>query len=453
MFYQIFWMFLCDILKDMKQKCKKVFITTLFILGFVLLPCFADDGHGYIDPYLGGFVIEQSDSIEMTEEIVEIWEDHVKVTFWFTNLEDTPQDVTIGFPVESFRNEKEKKSRWDDGLPLLDNEEDRKQIEDFYQFTSTCNGQELPRTLVANAHKVTDKYDDELFDFWFTSELHFEANEVLEVVDEYHVHPNYWNNSTGWWAETYNYVLTTGSSWANVIKKATILFHTRPEAWLGGAYEVPEKSTRHDGTTINFKAPVDCWIVSWGVPMVYVLDELQQYRCACSYEPTRIEYNPETSEVTVIWILEDIKPVDDWIVYYEGIGRADGGFLIPFTLMRSELEKIPDFTRLDYYFEDMWSDDVIQQRIAETTREDMSQMIADVYKRAFTHSPKVTQQASIISQFLINSIYALHGYQFQNAKWTDIFSQFSWYKPSAGFSEASFTAEEQAMIKRLQEFR
>lgn len=421
-------MFLCAILKDMKQKCKKVFITTLFILGFVLLPCFADDGHGYIDPYLGGFVIEQSDSIEMTEEIVEIWEDHVKVTFWFTNLEDTPQDVTIGFPVESFRNEKEKKSRWDDGLPLLDNEEDRKQIEDFYQFTSTCNGQELPRTLVANAHKVTDEYDDELFDFWFTSELHFEANEVLEVVDEYHYGKAGWVDSMGF-GDTYcEYILTTGSSWANVIKKATIYFHT--SEYKGRFYH-------------------DDWILDF--------DEMSCYYTHCSYEPTSITFD-EDQGCLFTWELQDIKPDTNWVFSTHSGSRLDAVIhdadIILF-LLKDELQSIPEYyqkiyDKYWYYFD---NEDYEGKRVRTINRIDYKILINTFYSYGFTTAQPKTEAASIYAQFLINSIYALHGYQFQNAKWTDIFSQFSWYKPSAGFSEASFTAEEQAMIKRLQEFR
>ena len=72
-----------------------------FALAGALFSVFADDSAGYINPTLGGFVIQNSTAIEMTDEVVEIWEDHVKVTFHFTNLTDEPQKVTVGFPVTS----------------------------------------------------------------------------------------------------------------------------------------------------------------------------------------------------------------------------------------------------------------------------------------------------------------------------------------------------------------
>ena len=43
----------------------------LFIISiFITLKCFADDGHGWINPFLGGFEIQESSSIEMTDEEV-----------------------------------------------------------------------------------------------------------------------------------------------------------------------------------------------------------------------------------------------------------------------------------------------------------------------------------------------------------------------------------------------
>lgn len=426
----------------------------LFIISiFITLKCFADDGHGWINPFLGGFEIQESSSIEMTDEVVEIWEDHVKVKFHFTNMTGEHQKVTIGFPV-NWR--KQTGSREDSNKPLEDNELIRKEIIEFYDFNSTCNGKPLKRRLISNARENPDDYEDKC-DFWFIAELSFAPNQVLEVIDEYNHEASKWDDSIGWQEETYNYVLRTGSSWSNEIKKATILFHTRPEAWLGGAYVVPEKKRSFDGTLRNFTVSTDSWDVMFGNFMVYMLDELYQYSCACSYKPTHIDYNMETNVATVTWILENIKPVDDWIVSYLGIGRADIGFLIPFTLMKSELEKIPEFTKLDNYFNEIsysYSDEDIKKKISGTTREEMNQIIADVYKRAFTHSPKITQQSSIIAQFLINSIYALHGYQFKNNKWTDMFSKFSWYKPeTSSVSEKDFSIDEQNMINNLKKYR
>lgn len=60
-------------------------LIVLLMLCLIGVNCFADDAHGVIEPYLGGFRIQDCDSIEMTDEVVEIWESKVKVTFHFKN--------------------------------------------------------------------------------------------------------------------------------------------------------------------------------------------------------------------------------------------------------------------------------------------------------------------------------------------------------------------------------
>ena len=88
------------------------------------------------------------------------------------------------------------------------------------------------------------------------------------------------------------------------------------------------------------------------------------------------------------------------------------------------------------------------------SKEDFTKEIVEIYEGSFVRTQKKTEVSKIYAQYLINSIYALHGYKFKNQKWADMFSQFSWYKPeTSSVSEKDFTPEENAMIKRLQEFR
>ena len=76
------------------------------------------------------------------------------------------------------------------------------------------------------------------------------------------------------------------------------------------------------------------------------------------------------------------------------------------------------------------------------------------YKTAFTEFQPKTKVAATYAQFLINSIYAIHGYKFKDDKWVKIFSRFSWYKPKSSFvSENEFSMEEQNMINHLKKYR
>ena len=102
------------------------------------------------------------------------------------------------------------------------------------------------------------------------------------------------------------------------------------------------------------------------------------------------------------------------------------------------------------YFEMTPYDDLVKT----FSKEDFKAEIIEIYERSFVRIQKKTEISKIYAQYLINSIYALHNYKFKNKKWADMFSQFSWYKPEiSSISEKDFSAEENVIIKRLQEFR
>ena len=106
---------------------KKAFSIALALI-CTLFSGFADDASGWINPSLGGFEMKDNSAIEMTDEVVEIWEDHVKVKFHFTNLTDEPQKVTVGFPVKW---KKRTGVFGDSNEPLQDDEKVKKEMEDF----------------------------------------------------------------------------------------------------------------------------------------------------------------------------------------------------------------------------------------------------------------------------------------------------------------------------------
>lgn len=420
----------------------------------VLAGLFADDSDGYIDPTLGGFVISQSESIEMTEEVVEIWEDHVKVTFWFTNLEDSAQTATIGFPVD-----------WgiartgvvyDKGDILTDSPESLKTIEDYYHFTSTCNGEDLPRTLVPSVHKATSEYDTDLFDFWFTAELSFEPHEVLEVVDEYDYGPSYWGDSTGHYGRTWPYVLTTGSTWADAIKRATIIFHTNNNVtWDNFQYVFDMKQNVYPKYTVHGND------LYFSEKMIWDINTWQWYGYVCTYNPVSIEKDSITGETVITWELLNLKPENDWL--FTRLGREAGDWYstdfvsyIPY-LLREEYRIRPEAVeQVGWRAEDLltYDSEWVEKNLRKMSVTEFSEMIFDLYNAGFSDNPEKTEMVSVYAQFLINSVYAMHRYKFTNQKWTDIFEHFYWYRPVyTSVDESSFTEKEREMIERLKEFR
>lgn len=407
----------------------------IYILFFIFISfyCFADDASGFIAPKFAGFEIQENSAIEMTDEVVEIWEDHVKVKFHFTNLTDETQKVTIGFPIEW---KKRTGMFADENKPLEDNNVLRKEIESYFNFKSTCNGNPLERKLIASARNNPDEYEDKC-DYWFVTELSFNPNQVLEVIDEYNHESSCNSESIGWSSSRWNYILSTGSSWAKVIKKATIIFHSSFEYW--SLYDIP-----------------------YGI---WHLDEMSYHRVYFSYEPVSIIYDKAKEESVVTWVLENIEPKKEWIASYDYAGggvplyRTDS-YSILVNLLWDELIKIPEYKEVLYNKAgnrtiNRSRDDIENNVIPKmSAKEFYDDIVVFTYKSAFTEFQPKTKVAATYAQFLINSIYAIHGYKFKDDKWTKIFSRFSWYKPkSSSVSEKDFSIEEQDMINYLKKYR
>lgn len=431
----------------------------IICLAFIsIIPCIADDAVGRIDPYLGYFEMSQTQDIEMTEETVEIWSDRVKVTFWFTNLTDKTQTITVGFPVKEFRNMGENDEYRSvfggGGIPLGDDDASRKQIEDYYQFKSWCNGKKLPRMLVSDIHKKQSSYDDEEFDFWFVSELKFKPHEVLKVTDTYHTNPSYFGESTGIGATIWGYTLITGSNWANVIKKATIIFHTDFYVSSSGLNYL---------TDDNYMYGED--ILYGGTNCIWNLTENTLKWFNCTYEPYKILWNDKKNEGTITWILENIKPERDWIfsrygkdsVGYGHVNLSKSGAdMLPFFVIQ-DLKNQPDFDS-NFWAYDRYSDEeykVIYNNLYNNmTKEKFQFMLESAFKAAFSDSQPKTKTTAIYARFMINSIYALHGYKFKDQELNQQFSKFSWYSPTyAELHESDFSAHEQEMISKLKKYR
>lgn len=429
---------------------KKVFCLSLFIFLF-FQNIFSDDARGFVDPVLGGFKIQNSDSIEMTEEVVEIWEDHVKVTFWFTNLEDVEQNVTIGFPVEDFKYRYYNERYGYDCLPLQDDQDTRNKITEYYNFKSTCNGENLDRKLVTSAHVKNDYYDDDLYDFWFTTELSFKPKETLVVVDEYDCGKNYGYDSLGWTWNYYGYILTTGSTWANSIKKATIIFHTKENiSWDNIA--VVKKSNPDESYSVNSYLSYS----SNEEKNTWDIDDMSYIWNVCTYMPSKIEKDKD--ETILTWILEDIEPKDDWVLHcYRATRFSPFWYFRYVEFLGKDLMKIPDYAKLIDFKPWLQPERPLDSSEISPT-EKYESFIDDIkimYKKGFTDTQKKTEAAGVIAQFIINAIYAGHGYEFKDQKWNDIFNFYDWYKYSSksrNVSQKDFTKEEVAIIQDLQRY-
>lgn len=386
---------------------------------------FADDAHGFIEPTIGGFTIKDTNDIRMMDEVVEIWENKVKVTFHFKNLSDEKKTVTIGFPVKWY----EEVGVGADKKPLKNDEKTKKEIEEYYNFRSTCNGKKLERKLIVSANVYNS------FDFWFTTELVFEPGQTLEVVDEYNAGNNSGSDSIGWSWDTWSYVLSTGSSWYSTIAKATIIFHSKYKyQWI--KYYVEENYKR------NYIWDIDSMTYHWGY---------------FSYKPTSIKYDKKNKETVLTWVLENIEPRKEWEAteYRSSIHSPDGGIQeFAYVLIKDELFKIPGYSNDSKWWLD---DEYLDSDWGYTefaNKEKFYAWVRKLYESGFTELQPKTKVAGVYAQLLINSIYAIHGYKFKNESWTQKFSKFAWYEPTTSeISDADFSIEEKLMLKHLMEYR
>jgi hypothetical protein len=404
-------------------------LLSVFLILIMGALAFADDAHGYVEPTIGGFEIKNTYDIRMVDEVVEIWENKVKVTFHFRNQSDEKKTVTIGFPVhwyDEFGVGAEEKT-------IKDDKETRDAIEKYYKFKSSCNGKNLPRKLIASANY----YDS--FDYWFTAELTFNPGEVLEVVDEYNAGYSSGSDSIGWSWNSWNYVLTTGSSWDSTIAKATIIFHSKYK-YQWKKYTAGEYSDER-----NYIWDIDNMTYYWGY---------------FSYKPTSIKYDKKTKETVVTWVLLNIEPRKEWeATEYQSSIRSPDGWKQEFAydLVKDELFKIPGYDKDSKW----WLND--EYRNASETEEaykelakkkDFYDWVIRLYESGFTEFQPKTKVAGVYAQLLINSIYAMHGYQFKSESWNQKFSKFEWYKPTTSeIPDSEFSDKEKAMLKRLKEFR
>lgn len=399
-----------EVFKNMK---KLIVLLSFICLSFAFV--FADDGRGIEDPILGGFQLYDTEDIEMTDEVVEIWEDHVCVKFHFTNLTHEAKKVQIGFPVY-----------WGgeygvgahEEVVLKDDEQTRNMIDDYYKFKSTCNGKILERKLVASAHGG-------MYDYYYVATLQFEPDEVLEVIDSYNAGGKSGSDSSGYGYHSWEYILTTGSTWANVIKSAEIIFHSK-----------------HDWSKYQRE-------------YVWNINDMSYYSCGFSYKPDEARFDNVKDEWVFKWNLRNIKPKENW--------KADINTSCRLPLSDRESQNYAAFLLKDMlaqfpeYYEmlewKVYSYDY-SDFIKRMSKKDFFDCIKDLYVSGFDIDTKKTKITKVYAQFIINSIYAIHGYAFNDEKWKNIFSNFNWYVPSVkSLSNKDFTAEELEMIEELKSFR
>lgn len=400
-----------------------------WLLGIAAVMCaistYGDDGAGIYYPKIGAFTLSESDCIEMTEEIVDIRNDHVTVTFTFTNITEAARTVAIGFPVVDYPSQSWEPGDTSEPIPVSDR--DYKRIEEFYNFMSTCNGEPLARKLVRSEGKSTIASGEIIY--WFTAVLSFGPGEVLEVTNSYEQIPDYYGDSMGNSGMRLTYILTTGSSWSGPIKKAAIRYHSND-------YNIIE-------TTPVFS---------------FAGTELIITRYSFSYKPTIKIWDDMRAEAVVLWEFTNLEPsIDLTINSYSDFQGFDPATIAWCLLKENDLMiDSGDIRAVIFNYRDgkkyaTFSDWAVAE-CGGSSMEEFRDGLDDFFTIAFLSEPEPANRVKEYAQYIINAIYAVHGYSFKNQRWARLFSVFPWYQPETD-TVNDFSARETEIIETLAAYR
>lgn len=385
----------------------------VFVFVLAVSSVFADDAKVYYDPTVGGMILSNSSEIEMTEEVINIWESKVKVTFDFKNLTDKTISVTMGFPVYPHDLTDQESE------VTLPEEELKKKIIEWFDFKSTCNDKPLERRL--------EKSADENYSYWYVSDVVFGPHETLKITDAYNNGWYCYRSSIGDSEQRLDYVLVTGSSWANPIGKMKINFYSK------GIMYVREKSFNLDSTLEDtlihyefFEKPdsvildkkSEYYVYTWTFENIkpkknwYLKEYLGYYYC--DYYPSLIIYSE--------YLLKEKNLINS---VYNGLNNDFGRF--------TNEEYYTNCTGRSYHFDykaltqnntnsdEMSAAKVIAQNL---TAQEFYQDLVELYECSY----KPCYGFQLCKKTKCTSIYALHGYKFKNDDWTKLFENFCWYK-------------------------
>jgi hypothetical protein len=395
-----------------------LFVVTIFVACFSL---WGNDGAGVYNPNIGLFSIQNSNAISMDDEIVNIYLDSVSVLFHFRNTTNKPQKVTIGFPILNFPSIQWSPGQIGTGI-TINNDNYRKYMNDverYYNFKTKVNGILVDRKLVYSPYEKN--IDEKVDTFWFVLELTFKPNEVIQIEDSYNYAPDLSHSSLGDKYETYTYILKTGATWSEPIGKTKIYFHESKKT-KGDSFdfEYGRKSTTSE---------------------------------SYSYEPTGIE----NENNTISWEMENWIPEKDLEISKSLTISSVGEYgVLAYLLGNSGYFTYNQSRAITYRSEKdgtIGSYDI--QYLAKMSGEQYKNLINIIYLECFvdcnrkeTNTEKSRELKKIVAKILRNSIYALHGYQFNDQKLYKYFSYFDWYKAIEKYDN-NISNTEKEMINSL----
>lgn len=401
----------------MKYKFISVLTIITMICVTFMSAAYCDDSSYYEYPQSGTVFPINNDFISMVSEDVIFSNNQFITIFVFKNMTDIEQEVSMGFPVvddyaildifdmdEGVNEEAEY-------LSTLNDVEKKKylanKIESYYRFKSFINGIEVERQLV----ELNDLLENIGYKYVFLTKVKFKANETITVTNIYNQAPNSFADNIGNSNKHIKYILKTGAAWKSDIDKANLHFYLDVNQFSKKNYEYLENIDLDES---SYKGEFLKFYIHSNYKTTTISNKGDYYLCQ--------------------WNLSNIEPDKDLEVDW-GYRTYNLNTKELISLIQSVKGKqiANDLLQYKVFFEEMQDARVYYDYIIALSKCKLSSGFSE--------------GNNLDKAFLINSLYALKGYKFNNTEWTDYFNLFKWY--NANNTSPWFSYEEKDIIEKL----
>lgn len=387
----------------------------IIILILIFIPAtinYADDSALRYNLDSGTVFMIENNSIIMEEEYVEYKDGEFKAIFHFKNTLNEKVSCKIGFPVYGNANRLGLSSFHPvTDLPF---EELKPRIEEYYNFRSYINGNEITRELIP-AEK------DDNYDYYFVSTVDFEPDEAIIITDIFNYTPLKDESSTMDRSYTINYILKSGATWKDRIGKAVIRIY------------IPEE-------------PDFCYFFD-----PQYAGRFRKFQIISDPHPSTILY--DDGQTVYEWEFFDLEPDFDIKLAYEYSDRGMYSQGIDFfAISSSGIEAILNDYMIDKNYESKSTDPAFFTTLNDKVffRNHYLPAIYD-YITLENYSFLNDEKRLLYIRFAINSIYAVNNYKFSTEPMQKLFNNFTWYE--AKTANPRIDGYDEELLQRFKELR
>lgn len=356
----------------------------------------------------------------MVWEKVNYYDGLFTTVFCFSNTTPDIVQIKIGFPIKSYASDILFDEFPEGGVGYQD--AILKMIQKELNFQSFIDGISFPRKLYLIEEKSQNKKDLKGYDYLFLGETIFSPYQSVIVSNTYYQKPEH--SSANWGVDSYTviYVLKTGSSWKDPIKKSGITIYFP-------FYANPLNEEKQMYYTFlgcyGFKSK------NYFYKITPNPDKLIKTKLGYKAEWKKLNFSPNEN-IEIIW---------GYTLRESGKYAGDDPI---FPVINNMIEKSnPNLfkKKCPEYFKEFQDEERFYSYITA-----LGLGIIGGYGDSILSDYGKLYKESII-RFVINGFNAVNGYNFKTKLWREFFKNFDWYIPEN--DETMFSVSEKKLVDEL----